>query len=473
MMKGTLKASAMILAVMMFIIIPHTAEANDDLMNMVEVRTSGSDTPEAAQAMIDRLENVDDRILYETNRAGVSIILMDGPLTDLPEFSHLEGVTPRGWEASGSTWDVVPGAGGYVTAARIGYSEPGNGHSTTNLELHEYGHAVDTYAGGFTISETEEFRSIMNEEKDALFSDHEVSEYFDTPSEYFAEVFAMYYLNEDTRSELESRAPQTHEFIATLHHRLLSFGEITGNSMSITWDDVEGAASYDIYQDGEKVDEVDAGEEQYTATDLDTSTSYEFYVRAVDESGEEILTSYYRYASTMETEDGDQSENILTEDLEDQLNEAETLSDEVEETELNTAITNAEGLLESVNNDEDIAQEDVNEMTDALSSTIETVETAQEETSEEVSATSDESDESAGEVNSEMEEEESDRTGEEEVPEESSDDGTTEEGLEDDTASDTVEEEAESTNLMWQIATVVLILLAIVSAIYIWINRRK
>src|SRR5699024_7062456 len=84
------------------------------------------------------------------NSAGVSIILMDMPLTELPEFDYLSGKVPRGWEKTNSTWDEVPGAGGHTTAARIGYSDPGNGHSTINLELHEYGHAVDSYAAGFT-----------------------------------------------------------------------------------------------------------------------------------------------------------------------------------------------------------------------------------------------------------------------------------------------------------------------------------
>src|SRR5699024_9159572 len=179
------------------------ASANSALDSMVEIRSSDGNYDSAeAQAMIDRLSRVDDRILQHTNRAGVNIILMDMPLTDLPEFEYLSGQVPRGWENTKQTWDEVTGAGGHTVAARIGHSDPGSGHSTINLEMHEYGHAVDSYAAGFTVSQSGEFRQIMNSEKSALFGDHQVPEYFDEPGEYFAEVFAMYYLGGEARSKL-------------------------------------------------------------------------------------------------------------------------------------------------------------------------------------------------------------------------------------------------------------------------------
>src|SRR5699024_12794253 len=91
----------------------------------------------------------------------------------------------------------------------------------------------------------------MAAEKNALFRDHQVSEYFDVPSEYFAEVFAMYYLDGKERAKLQSRAPRTYEYIDTLHNRIVTFGEITGNTKMIHWDAHDNAETYHVYQNGE------------------------------------------------------------------------------------------------------------------------------------------------------------------------------------------------------------------------------
>src|SRR5699024_9223643 len=62
------------------------ASANSALDSMIEIRSDDGEYDSAeAQAMIDRLQRVDDRILQHTDSAGVSIILMDMPLTELPE----------------------------------------------------------------------------------------------------------------------------------------------------------------------------------------------------------------------------------------------------------------------------------------------------------------------------------------------------------------------------------------------------
>jgi hypothetical protein len=41
-------------------------------------------------------------------------------MTDLPEFEHLKGQVPGGYEDTGRTWDDVVGACGPVTIAVIG-----------------------------------------------------------------------------------------------------------------------------------------------------------------------------------------------------------------------------------------------------------------------------------------------------------------------------------------------------------------
>ena len=117
------------------------------------------------------------------------------------------------------TWDDVPGAGGYdLPIARIGYSDPKpeNNHDTINLELHELAHTVDNYISGSVddpISFSDEFVEIWREEVyDILPYDY----FINYVEEYFAEVFAMYYLNEESKSELKENAIKTYNFIDDL-----------------------------------------------------------------------------------------------------------------------------------------------------------------------------------------------------------------------------------------------------------------
>ncbi len=60
---------------------------------------------------------------------------------------------------------------------------------------------------------------------------------------------------------------------------------ITSTTISLTWGSVSGAVSYNVYQDGELIDNVTTN--SYTAEELEFSTSYEFEVTAVSSAGEE------------------------------------------------------------------------------------------------------------------------------------------------------------------------------------------
>ncbi|HIV81119.1 MAG TPA: hypothetical protein H9994_00270, partial [Candidatus Salinicoccus merdavium] len=364
----------LITVLLIFIGLNQNISAQDqNLADMIEVRTTDSSNDADAEQMIERLNNVDSRILYETNRSGVSIILMDVPLTDLPEFQHLSGTVPRGWEQSGSTWDDVPGAGGFTTAARIGYSDAGNGHSTINLELHEYAHAVDSYTAGFTFSSTSEFNEIMAAEKNALFGDHQVSEYFDVPSEYFAEVFAMYYLDGKERDKLQSRAPRTYEYIDTLHNRIVTFGEITGNTMMIHWDAHDNAESYNVYQNGELVDNV--SESEYEATDLDTNTNYEFYVEPLDSSDDALFTSFFRHATTAaepdDSEEEEEAPDVDDSKLEEAISQAEEIPEAERSDDLAEALSEAQDMLSESDEGNVEEQSSIDEAAEALLTAIE------------------------------------------------------------------------------------------------------
>lgn len=470
----------LIAGLLIFIGLNQDISAQDqNLTDMIEVRTTDSSNNAEAEQMIERLNNVDSRILYETNRSGVSIILMDVPLTDLPEFQHLSGTVPRGWEQSGSTWDDVPGAGGFTTAARIGYSNAGNGHSTINLELHEYAHAVDSYTAGFTFSSTSEFSSLMASEKNALFGDHQVSQYFDVPSEYFAEVFAMYYLGGEDRNKLQSRAPQTYEYIETLHNRIVSFGEITGNTMTIHWDAHEDAESYNIYQNGELVDNV--SETEYTAEELETNTNYEFYVEPLNADEDVLFTSFYRHATTSAEPDDsaeeEESPDVDVSKLEEAISQTEEIPEDERSDDLADKLSDAQGVLAESNEGNVEEQSSIDEAAEALLTAIEQNSMDEEEKPEEDAMESAEEEQSESEESAEETAPEGESTSVEESAEEdtSSEDGSgTEEAseVETDEESEAVANPIFDGNHFIFIVAVILLILAAISAVLIRVLRK-
>ncbi len=178
-----------------------------------------------AKQMIDRLSKIDYRILEELANANVKIKLTNTNVTGVEEYDNLKGVTPRGWESTGKTWDDIPGAGGNPVVARIGHSEPSykNGHGAKNLELHETAHAIDYYVFD-RISNKSEFLSIMNVEGEKLFPNDSYRGGYS--EEFFAETFAMYYLNDKTNQELKEKAPLTYKFMEELFDKIPQEGEL-------------------------------------------------------------------------------------------------------------------------------------------------------------------------------------------------------------------------------------------------------
>lgn len=192
-----------------------STESNDKLIVMDKLIVLPEEKYDKLEAkkMIDRLKKIPYPILKELLQNDVKIILSNTNITDVDEYAHLKGVTPRGWENTGKTWDDVPGAGGKAVVARIGYSDPGEAHGAINLELHETAHAIDAYVF-HNISSSENYKNIWNQEVYNLFGN---DPYFvNYPEEYFAETFAMYYLDEEQKQILKERAPLTYEFIKNL-----------------------------------------------------------------------------------------------------------------------------------------------------------------------------------------------------------------------------------------------------------------
>lgn len=170
------------------------------------------DEQEAA-AMISRINSLPYSLLEKISNHGINLKLFIGKLTDNPTAIQYAGLVPRGY-SSNVTWDDIPGMGGSkVVLVKIGSSDKGEGHGSVNLELHELAHSIDRYVFN-ELSGSKEFLSVWEKEHEQLFPGNS---YFLYPEEFFAESFAMYYLNNDTNELLRKKAPETFNLIKQLH----------------------------------------------------------------------------------------------------------------------------------------------------------------------------------------------------------------------------------------------------------------
>lgn len=163
--------------------------------------------------ILDRISRIYPRVLDNLLSRGVKIKLITSNITELPEYEYLKGKIPRGWEGTGKTWDDVPGVSGNPVAIKIGFSERGKGHGSINLELHETAHTIDGYILNM-ISKTKTFEDVWKSDVNSLFPQN--SYFMQYPDEYFAETFAMFYLDNSSKYELSLKAPKTFKFFEDL-----------------------------------------------------------------------------------------------------------------------------------------------------------------------------------------------------------------------------------------------------------------
>ncbi|MDR7075388.1 hypothetical protein J2Y03_000376 [Neobacillus niacini] len=191
----------------------NTDTSFEQINQMIELPKSLFDEKEAA-AIINRIGNLPETLLKKSNKQGIILKLFTGKLTDNRTAQYLAGQIPRGYHSQ-TTWDEVPGIGGsQVVLVKIGYSEKGKGHGSVNLELHELAHSIDSLVYQ-NISKDKQFQLIWEEERGILFPGN--TYVILHAEEYFAETFAMYYLNDVTREQLQKIAPQTYDFFQNLH----------------------------------------------------------------------------------------------------------------------------------------------------------------------------------------------------------------------------------------------------------------
>lgn len=214
MMKRTQRILAtLILVAMMFALPANFVYAEGNVIDTLVVLPAKDYNEKEAAAMKERLGHIPAFVLQALNDKGVKIKLTSNKITDEPELNYLKGVTPRGWEGTGLTWDDVPGVSEKVVVVRIGYSKKGKGHNSQNLELHETMHAVDRFAFN-TVSATNEFKKVFDQEANVKYkNDGYVSVY---TTEYFAETACLYLFDDKTREQLKKDMPLTYDFMDKL-----------------------------------------------------------------------------------------------------------------------------------------------------------------------------------------------------------------------------------------------------------------
>ena len=164
--------------------------------------------------IIKSINQLPPTLLSKIVEKDVKIKLFTGKLTENPSAAHLKGIKPRGY-GKDATWDDVVGMGGSHTVfVKIGASDKGSGHGSVNLELHELAHSIDHIVYG-DISNKHKFLNIWSNEVSLLFPNQPY--FINYPEEYFAEVFAMYYVNQKQNQLLKELAPQTYLFIKSLN----------------------------------------------------------------------------------------------------------------------------------------------------------------------------------------------------------------------------------------------------------------
>jgi len=167
-----------------------------------------------AAGIISRVDQLPASLLNKIVKEDIKLKLFVGKLTDNPSAKGLAGIIPRGYK-SNTTWDKVPGIGGGKTVlVKIGSSEKGEGHGSVNLELHELAHSIDKYVYN-GIRYDPRYLAIWTKECAVLFPNQDY--FLSYPEEYFAEAFAMYYLNKQTRFILQAKAPETFHYIKKLN----------------------------------------------------------------------------------------------------------------------------------------------------------------------------------------------------------------------------------------------------------------
>jgi len=119
------------------------------------------------EAVVGEAANLPEFVLDRFERDFIRIVACRGSVTDFE--TGLRGVTPRGWEGTGKTWDNVPGtyfndrkrvviATADADGRRVVPTRASGLHGSANLVVHESLHGYD-YSGNHKVLSDERFRT--------------------------------------------------------------------------------------------------------------------------------------------------------------------------------------------------------------------------------------------------------------------------------------------------------------------------
>ncbi|MFS2057646.1 anthrax toxin lethal factor-related metalloendopeptidase [Kosakonia cowanii] len=136
--------------------------AREKIVHSIFTSTTPDNIPMDVTKVKDALQKIPFPVLNKAISLGQFITATNDNITNHAGRRSLKNVTPRGW-AQGQTWSSVPGIGAIgkmaaqgihpdetiVSLSKDKYGEwvPATNHSSTNLVLHEYAHAIDRSFG--------------------------------------------------------------------------------------------------------------------------------------------------------------------------------------------------------------------------------------------------------------------------------------------------------------------------------------
>lgn len=154
--------------------------------------------------LVKRLPSPLVKKLIETE---TTIRLTTRPITTFTDMKNLKGISPPTW--NGITWDEILGvAQGNKIILRYGCDKELY-YGTVSMVLHEIGHAVD-YIESKITARCKIFNAIWERERKNLINASNIVN--EQKDEFYAETFAMFYLNSYTRNKLRLQAPLTYSY---------------------------------------------------------------------------------------------------------------------------------------------------------------------------------------------------------------------------------------------------------------------
>src|SRR5699024_1870260 len=138
----------------------------------------------------------------------------------------------------------------------------------------------------------DEFIAAHRDEQPVLFPDND---YFDIKAEYFAEIFAYYFINDERRNELREKAPRSFEYMERFIKFPFYISKKTIDEVVLTWTEIPDAESYDVIRDGVVIDNVT--ETSYIDNDYD-DYGHTYEIKPVDQSGNQVFEFHKETAET-------------------------------------------------------------------------------------------------------------------------------------------------------------------------------